>query len=107
MCTDNHCTKVNSCTVQLVQELKPQAATQRLDCVNQATEPFSANSNILFLNEAHSKPKHQKALNSPRVTIWTVTEITGSYVFEHVRERTVSVNSERYVKLLDRLHFGA
>ena len=115
--------KLHPYKIQLVQELKPQDAGQRLTFVNQAIERFSSFDNILFSDEAHfhlngyvnrqncrywsatnPKQKHQKPLHSPKVTVWAAMSargIIGPYFFEDERGRTVTVNSERYVEMLD------
>ncbi|CAH2096021.1 unnamed protein product [Euphydryas editha] len=75
--------------IKLAQELKPQDAGQRLDCINQMIERFPTFTNILFSDEAHfhfnahvnkqnyrywsarnPKQKYQKPLHSPKVTVW-------------------------------------
>jgi len=115
--------KMHPYKIQLVQELKPQDANQRLDFVNLAIERFSTFTNILFSDEAHfhlngnvnkqncrywsatnPKRKHQKPLHSPKVTVWAAMSargIIGPYFFEDERGRAVTVNSERYVKMLE------
>lgn len=109
--------------IQLVQELKPQDASQRLNFVNQLFEQLSTFTNILFSDEAHfhlnghvnkqncrywcatnPKRKHQKPLHSPKVTVWAAMSargIIGPYFFEDNMGRAVTVNSERYVEMLD------
>ena len=50
------------------------------------------------------KHKHQKPLHSPKVTLWAAMSsrgIIGPYFFEDERGCAVTVNSERYVKMLD------
>lgn len=115
--------KLHPYKIQLVQELKPQDAGQRLDFVNQMIERFPTFTNILFSDEAHfhlnghvnkqncrywsatnPKQKHQKPLHSPKVTVWAAMSargIIGPYFFEDGRGRTLTVNSERYVEMLD------
>lgn len=45
--------KLHPYKIQLVQELKPQDASQRLEFVNQVIERFSTFTNILFSDAAH------------------------------------------------------
>lgn len=115
--------KLHPYKIQLVQELKPQDAGQRLQFVNQVTARFATFNNILFSDEAHfhlnghvnkqncrywsatnPKHKHQKPLHSPKVTVWAAMSargIIGPYFFEDGRGCAVTVNSERYVEMLD------
>jgi len=114
--------KLHPYKIQLVQELKPQDAIQRLEFVNQAIERLQT-FNILFSDEANfhlnghvnkqncrywsainPKCKHQKPLHSPKVTVWAAMSsrgIIGPYFFEDERGRALTVNSERYVRMLD------
>lgn len=115
--------KLQPYKIQLVQELKPQDPIQRLEFVNKITERLQTFTNIIFSDEAHfhlnghvnrqncrywsttnPKRKHQRPLHSPKVTVWAAMSsrgIIGPYFFEDARGRVLTVNSERYVKMLD------
>lgn len=85
-------------------------------------ERFPTFNNIFFSDEAHfhlnghvnrqncrywsnTNPqlKHQKPLHSPKVTVWAALSaggIIGPYFYEDQRSRPVTVNTERYVAML-------
>lgn len=109
--------------IQLVQELKDTDAIQRLNYANEMFSRFSSFNNVLFSDEAHfhinghvskqncrywspenPKRKHQKPLHSPKVTVWAAMSargIIGPYFFEDGRGRAITVNSERYVAMIE------
>lgn len=108
--------------IQMVQELKPQDHAHRLQFANEMLERFTSFTNIFFSDEAHvhlnghvnrqncrywsdtnPKLKHQKPLHSPKVTVWAALSargIIGPYFFEDRRRNAVTVNTERYIAML-------
>jgi hypothetical protein len=108
--------------IQIVQALKPNDPAQRLQFANEVLERFTSFNNIFFSDEAHfhlnghvnrqncrywsdTNPdlKHQKPLHSPKVTVWaalSASGIIGPYFYEDQRNRAVTVNTERYIVML-------
>lgn len=108
--------------IQLVHELKPTDPANRLLFANEMMNRFPAVDNILFSDEAHfhlnghvntqncrywcrenPKKKHQRPLHSPKVTVWgamSASGIIGPFFFEDHQGRAVTVNSQRYVDML-------
>lgn len=91
--------------------------------VNQTIERFSTFNNILFSDKIHfhlnghvnkqncrycgatnSKHKRKRPLDLPKVTVGAAMSawgIIGPYFFKGARGNAVTVNSERYVQMLD------
>lgn len=108
--------------IQIVQALMPQDPGTRLQFANEMIEKFTSYANIFFSDEAHfhlngdvnrqncrywsdtnPKLKHQKPLHSPKVTVWAALSargVIGPYFFENERGHTVTVNTERYIAML-------
>lgn len=108
--------------IQIVQALKPSDHAQRLKFADEMLEKFSSFNNILFSDEAHfhlngyvnrqncrywsdtnPKLKHEKPLHSPKVTVWAALSgrgIIGPYFYEDERSRPLTVNTERYVAMI-------
>jgi len=106
----------------MVQQLKPQDYAHRLQFANEMLERFASFNNIFFSDEAHfhlnghvnrqncrywsdtnPKLKHQKPLHSPKVTVWAALSargIIGPYFYEDQRGNAVTVNTERYIAML-------
>lgn len=115
--------KLHPYKLQLTQELKESDFGARLAFANEMLNRFSNFDNILFSDEAHfhingfvnrqncrywnsenPKLKHQKPLHSPKVTVWAAISgrgIIGPFFFENARGQNVTVNTERYVAMLE------
>lgn len=113
---------LNPFKIQLVQELKPTDPADRLFFANEIMDRFPEADNILFSDEAHfhlnghvnkqncrywsrenPKQKHQRPLHSPKVTVWaamSASGIIGPFFFEDDRGHAVTVNSQRYVEMI-------
>lgn len=108
--------------IQLVQELKPTDYLNRVTFVQEMMNRFRNFNNILFSDEANfhlnghvnkqncrywapdnPKLKHQRPLHSPKLIVWAAMSargLIGPYFFEDERERSVTVNSDRYCHML-------
>lgn len=108
--------------IQLVQELKPQDANNRLNFANQMLDRFDHFHNIMFSDEANfhlnghvnkqncrfwseTNPKrlHQRPLHSPKLVVWaaiTSTGVIGPYFFEDVSGRAVTVRAHNYCEMI-------
>lgn len=108
--------------IQIVQQLRPSDYTKRLQFANEMLERFTSFNNIFFSDEAHfhltghvnrqncrywsdvnPQLKHQTPLHSPKVTVWaalSASVIIGPYFFEDQRSRPVTVNTQRYIAML-------
>lgn len=112
--------------IQLVQALKENDYVLRRTCAERMLTQFPTLhrlSNIFFSDEAHfhlegyvnkhncrywapnnPKQKHQRQLHSPKVTVWCAISgsgIIGPYFFENQNGASVTVNSERYVNMIE------
>lgn len=117
-----HDLKLHPYKIQLVQQLKPDDHTKRERFSSIMLERFSNFRNILFSDEAHfhlsgfvnkqncrywsaEQPsrKHQKPLHCQKVTVWAAVSargLIGPYFFENSSGQALTVNTERYVKML-------
>lgn len=115
--------KLHPYKLQLTQELKDTDFGARLAFAEEMLRRFSTFENILFSDEAHfhlngfvnrqncrywndenPKMKHQKPLHSPKVTVWAAISskgIIGPFFFEDSRGRNITVNTDRYVAMLE------
>lgn len=115
--------KLHPYKLQLTQELKESDFGARLAFANEMLNRFSNFDNILFSDDAHfhingfvnrqncrywnsenPKLKHQKPLHSPKVTVWAAISgrgIIGPFFFVNARGQNVTVNTERYVAMLE------
>jgi hypothetical protein len=60
--------------------------------------------NMQYWSPVNRKEQHEMPLHSPKVTVWCAVGalgIVGPYFFENNNEETVTVNSERYVTMLE------
>lgn len=109
--------------IQLVQELKDTDPMHRLNFANEMFDRFTSFNNVLFSDEAHfhinghvnkqncrywscenPNRKHERPLHSPKVTVWAAMSahgIIGPYFFEDSRGRAVTVDSQRYVAMIE------
>ena len=111
--------------VVISQQLKPTDHEQRLNFARQMKTIFEANDNLTLLmsDEAHfhlngmvntqnfrywatENPReiHERPLHSPKVTVWCAmgkTAIIGPYFFEDNHGNAVTVNSERYIEMIN------
>lgn len=114
--------KLHPYKIQLVQELSHDDHTKRSSFSTSMLERFSNFGNILFSDEAHfhlngfvnkqncrywsaEQPwrKHQKPLHCQKVTVWAAISakgLIGPYLFENSRGHAVTVNTDRYVEML-------
>ena len=107
------------------QQLKPTDHEQRLNFARQMKTIFEANDNLTLLmsDEAHfhlngmvnkqnfrywatENPReiYKRPLHSPKVTVWCAmgkTAIIGPYFFEDNHGNAVTVNSERYIEMIN------
>jgi hypothetical protein len=57
-----------------------------------------------YWSAVNPKELHEMPLHSPKVMVWCgvgAFGIVGPYFFEHDNEETVTVNSDRYVAMLE------
>ncbi|KAL7630171.1 UNVERIFIED_CONTAM: hypothetical protein RMT77_019690 [Armadillidium vulgare] len=112
--------------IQIVQALKENDYLLRKTCAERILAEFPTAQrlgNIFFSDEAHfhlegyvnkqncrywapvnPKQKHQRQLHSPKVTVWCAMSrsgIIGPYFFEGSNSASVTVNSERYVNMIE------
>lgn len=114
--------KLHPYKIQLVQELSYDDHTKRASFSTLMLERFSNFGNILFSDEAHfhlngfvnkqnfrywcaEQPslKHQKPLHCQKVTVWAAISakgLIGPYFFENSRGQALTVNTDRYVAML-------
>ena len=65
---------------------------------------FIKKQNMQYWSPVNPKELHDMPLHSPKVTVWCgvgAIRIVGSYFFENDNEEIVTVNSERYVTMLE------
>ena len=111
----------------IVQELSERDFTSRTNACEALLEKVPADAFVFFSDEAHfhlsgyvnkqnmrywadSNPRHlhQSPLHSPKVTVWCAissARIVGPWFFEE-NGVTVTVNSERYVSMLEQYFFS-
>lgn len=118
--------KLHPFKIQIVQKIKPEDYNKRKIYCQKMLEIFSEENgmdNVYFSDESHfhlegyvnrqncrywsssnPKQKHQKALHSPKVTVWCAIspkKIIGPFFFEDDRGATVTVTSERYIVMIN------
>jgi hypothetical protein len=108
--------------IQLVQELKPHDANNRLNFANQMLDRFNNFHNVMFSDEANfhlnghvnkqncrfwseTNPQrmHQRPLHSPKLVVWaaiTSTGVVGPYFYEDERGRAVTVRAANYCDMI-------
>lgn len=108
--------------IQIVQELKPDDANNRLNFVNLMLERFNNFNNVIFSDEANfhlnghvnkqncrfwseTNPRrlHERPLHSPKLVVWagiTSTGIIGPYFFEDERGHAMTVRANNYCNML-------
>ncbi|CAK1586379.1 unnamed protein product [Parnassius mnemosyne] len=67
-------------------------------------EGYVNRQNCRYWSPSNPKQKHQKALHSPKVTVWcaiSAKKIIGPFFFENDRGATVTVTSERYIDMIN------
>ena len=65
---------------------------------------FVNKQNMRYWSPVYTTELHEMPLHSPKVTVWCgvgAFGIVGPYFFENDNEETVTVNSERYVTMLE------
>ncbi|CAH2093266.1 unnamed protein product [Euphydryas editha] len=108
--------------IQLVQELKPQDANNRLSFANQMLDLFTNFNNVMFSDEAifhlnghvnkqncrfwsETNPQrlHERPLRSPKLVVCAAissTGIVGPYFFEDERGRAMMVRANNYCDMI-------
>lgn len=108
--------------IQIVQELKPNDASNRLNFVNQMLNRFNNFFNVMFSDEANfhlngqvnkqncrfwseTNPQrlHERPLHSPKLVVWAAISangIVGPYFFEDERGRAVTVRAHNYCDMI-------
>ena len=64
---------------------------------------FVNKQNFCYWSEANPRALHEKALHSQKVTVWcamSASGIIGHYFFEYEAGNAVTVNTDRYVEML-------
>lgn len=65
--------------------------------------------NCCYWDSETPKLKHQKPMQSPKVTVWSAISgrgVIGPFFFENAQGQNVTVNTERYVAILECFFFA-